>query len=417
LPQLRLPADASYLVTGGLKGFGLRTAQWLAEKGARHLILISRSGPSDDDARAAIADLQARGVNVVAAACDVTDRQALADLLAQTAATMPPLKGIVHAAAVIADGLATNATQAQIEQNLAAKVLGARHLHALTRQMPLDFCIYYSSATTLFGNPGQSAYIAANAWLERLAWLRRAEGLPATCVRWGAIDDVGFLARNEKIKQALQSRIGGAALPSAVALQALEDVLAADASGLGVLELDWRALGRFLPSAGAPKFSDVARHVDDDGYDHGGADDVAHLLATLDDEALHARVVDILKAELGEILRVPASKIDAARSVYDMGLDSLMGVELVVALENRFGIRLSVMALNESPTVENLAQRLVKLLRGDEGDGQAQPTDAVTATVAHIATSHAAEVSDASISEFVAEITRDDAVSQPRMIH
>jgi len=415
--RLCLPADASYLVTGGLGGFGLRTAQWLVDKGARHLILMGRSGPKDDHARAVMADFQARGVHVVAAACDVTDRNALADLLAQTAATMPPLKGIVHAAAVIADGLASKATQAQIEQNLAAKVLGARHLHELTRQLPLDFCIYYSSATTLFGNPGQSAYVAANTWLESLALLRRAEGLPATCVRWGAIDDVGFLARNEKIKQALQGRIGGAALPSAVALQALEDMLMTDASGLGVLELDWRTLGRFLPSADAPKFADVARHVDDDGYDHGGADDIAHLLATLDDEALCARVVDILKAELGEILRVPANKIDASRSVYDMGLDSLMGVELVVALENRFGIRLPVMALNESASVEKLALRLVTLLRGDACDEKEQPTDAVTATVTHIASSHAAEVSDASISAFVEEIARDDAVSQSRMIH
>ncbi|SUW53308.1 polyketide synthase [Bordetella holmesii] len=87
-------------------------------------------------------------------------------------------------------------------------MLGAYHLHALTRDAALDFCVYYSSATTLFGNPGQSNYVAANMWLEALAMHRRASGLPATCVRWGAIDDVGFLARNEAIRDALQSRMG-----------------------------------------------------------------------------------------------------------------------------------------------------------------------------------------------------------------
>jgi len=413
LPQLRLSADASYLVTGGLGGFGLRTAQWLAEKGARNLILISRSGPADEQARACIAELQTNGVHVHATACDVTDRAALMNLFEATAA-MPPLKGIIHAAAVIEDGLAVNATEAQIARNFAAKVLGARHLHELTRTMALDFCVYYSSATTLFGNPGQSAYIAANTWLESLAWLRRAEGLPATCVCWGAIDDVGFLARNTRVKQALQDRMGGAALPAAVALHVLEDMLLADANGLGVLELDWRALKRFLPSMDAPKFSDVARHVDDDGHEHGDADNIAHLLATLDDPALHAHVVELLKAELGEILRVPAHKIDAARSIYDMGLDSLMGVELVVALENRLGIRLPVMTLNEHATVDKLAQQLVKLLRDDHAQ---QPADDVTAAVAQIAASHAAEVSDAAISAFVEDMQRGDAADPQRMIH
>ncbi|WZB74644.1 SDR family NAD(P)-dependent oxidoreductase [Achromobacter insuavis] len=207
--SLALPVDGTYLITGGLGGFGLRTAQWLADKGARNLVLISRSGPAADSARDAIAALQASGVRVHAAACDVTDRQALEQLLTDIAQDMPPLRGIVHAAVVIDDGLARGATAKQIERTMRAKVLGAYHLHSLTRHLPLDFCVYYSSATTLFGNPGQSNYVAANNWLEALAAQRRAEGLPATCVRWGAIDDVGFLARNQKIKDACKPAWAG----------------------------------------------------------------------------------------------------------------------------------------------------------------------------------------------------------------
>jgi acyl transferase domain-containing protein/NADPH:quinone reductase-like Zn-dependent oxidoreductase/acyl carrier protein len=409
---LTLPADATYLVTGGLGGFGLRTAQWLADKGARNLILISRSGPVSEAAKTALAAFEAQGVRVHAAACDVTDRDALARLLDETAGTMPALRGIVHAAVVIDDGLARSATPAQIERTLAAKVLGAQHLHELTRALPLDLFIFYSSATTLFGNPGQSNYVAANGWLERLAAQRRAEGLPATCVRWGAIDDVGFLARNQKIKDALQGRMGGGALASQVALDALEDMIVADVSGLGVLELDWRALSRFLPTANLPKFSEIARQAGDNGDDDSGADDIAHLIATLDDAALHERFTDMLKAEIGEILRVSPDKIEATRSVYDMGLDSLMGVELVVALENRFGIRLPVMALNESPTPAKLAERLVLLLR-DEHDDQG---DAVTASVQHVVASHAAEVGSSSVSDFVDEIKMNGSLPMQRMI-
>lgn len=412
-PALTLPADATYLVTGGLGGFGLRTAQWLADKGARNLILISRSGPTSDDAQAALAAFAAQGVTVHAAACDVTDRAALVDLLKVTAATLPPLKGVVHAAVVIDDGLARSATPAQIQRTLAAKVLGAQHLHELTRDLPLDLFVFYSSATTLFGNPGQSNYVAANTWLERLAAQRRADGLPATCVRWGAIDDVGFLARNHKIKDALQGRMGGGALASQVALDALEDMLVANASGLGVLELDWRALSRFLPSAGLPKFSDIARRAGSSGDEDSNADDIAQMIATLDDATLHERFTEMLKNEIGEILRVSPDKIESTRSVYDMGLDSLMGVELVVALENRFGIRLPVMALNESPTPAKLAERLVLLLRDEHEDAQG---DAVAASVQQVVASHAAEVGSHTVSEFVDEIKMNGSLPMQRMI-
>lgn len=410
---LTLPADATYLVTGGLGGFGLRTAQWLVDKGARNLILISRSGPASEDAQSALAAFASQGVQVHAAACDVTNRDALARLLNETSATLPPLKGVVHAAVVIDDGLARSATPAQIQRTLAAKVLGAQYLHELTRDLPLGLFVFYSSATTLFGNPGQSNYVAANTWLERLAAQRSADGLAATCVRWGAIDDVGFLARNQKIKDALQGRMGGGALASQVALDALEDMLVTDASGLGVLELDWRALSRFLPTAGLPKFSDIARRAGDSGDEDGGADDIAQMIATLDDATLHERFTDMLKAEIGEILRVSPDKIESTRSVYDMGLDSLMGVELVVALENRFGIRLPVMALNESPTPAKLAERLVLLLR-DEHDGAT--SDAVTASVQQVVASHAAEVGSSSVSEFVDEIKMNGSLPMQRMI-
>ncbi|WP_322062768.1 SDR family NAD(P)-dependent oxidoreductase [Paraburkholderia sp. J63] len=397
--ELHLSTEASYLVTGGLSGFGLRTAQWLADKGARHLVLVSRSGPVADEAREAIAALRERGVEVHAAACDVTDRAALGALLTHIETQMPPLRGIVHAAMVIDDGLVRSATAAQIERVMAPKILGALHLDELTRALPLDFFVFHSSGTTLFGNPGQSNYVAANGWLEALGRQRRARGLPATSPRWGAIADAGFLARNQKVKDALQSRMGGNALPAATALGALEDMLLAGAGDLGVLELDWRALARFLPSAQTPKFAWVAHEAAATHQDEDSSGDIAELLATLNDSELHPVVVDMIKQEVSEILRVPADKIDPDRSVYDMGLDSLMGVELVVALESRFGIRLPVMALSESPTMTKLATRLIEALRGDD----AVEADNVAQQVAHVVAQHTEDVSSEAIAEFADE--------------
>ncbi|MDD5275380.1 MAG: SDR family NAD(P)-dependent oxidoreductase [Methylovulum sp.] len=371
---LTLSAQASYLVTGGLGGFGLRTAQWLVEKGARHLILLSRSGPVSAEAKAALAEFDGQGVIVRAASCDVTDKAALTLLLEQCAVAMPPLAGIVHAATVIEDSLVRNLTDSQIGRVLSPKIQGALNLHELTLDRPLDFFVLYSSITTLFGNPGQSSYVAGNLWLEALAANRRQQGLTATCVRWGAIDDVGFLARNVKIKDALQSRMGGAALSSARALAVLEDMLVANCPTLGVMEFDWRALGSFLPTARSPKFRELAMHSPNaDGHDDNRAD-IKRLLDELSTEELKATFIDMLKDELSQILLINKDKIDPDQSMYDMGLDSLMGVELMIALETRFEVQVPVMALSESPTLSRLADRLITQLRGTQAPAETSDT-------------------------------------------
>ena len=182
--SLTLPADATFLVTGGLSGFGLKTAEWLVQKGVRNLVLISRSGPVSDEAAKALIQLRQSGVTVHAAACDITDKTALSKLFAEIAQTLPPLKGVVHAAMVIHDGLIQTMDREQIRHVFAPKILGATYLHELTQQLPLDYFILFSSATTLFGNPGQGNYVAANYWLEAFAAYRESTGLPVTCVSW-----------------------------------------------------------------------------------------------------------------------------------------------------------------------------------------------------------------------------------------
>lgn len=414
--RLALRADGSYLVTGGLAGFGLRTAEWLADRGARHLALISLSGPVSEEARQGVARLRARGVEVLAAACDVTDWRALSGLVAEIGAKMPPLRGVVHAAAVYDDGLIRSMDAEKIRRVMAPKVLGAQYLHQVTLGMPLDLFVLFSSATTLFGNPGQGNYVAANSWLEALARQRRNQGLPAVCIRWGAIEDAGFLARNEKIRESLQGRMGGAALPAAVALDALETLLLADRSGLGVLEFEWRALARFLPSAGEAKFAELARLAGENETAESGAEDIQRLLAELPEAELHAAFVEMIKSDVGEILRVSPDKVDATRSLYDIGLDSLMGVELVTALESRFGLRLPVMALGETPTIASLAGRIIAMLRKAE-EVPAQGTAQATAQeVQQLVAQHDAQVTQESIARFAAEIAEQKGENAGRMI-
>jgi NAD(P)-dependent dehydrogenase (short-subunit alcohol dehydrogenase family)/acyl carrier protein len=402
---LSLDATGSYLVTGGLSGFGLRTAQWLAQKGARHLVLLSRTGAATPESQAAIAQFEQAGVSATAVACDVTDRQALASVLRKIEAEGPPLRGVVHAAMVIDDGLIRSMKAEQLEKVLAPKILGALNLDALTRASALDFFVLYSSATTLFGNPGQGNYVAANMFLEAMAERRRAEGLPATCAAWGPIADAGYLARNEQVRDALLARMGGTALGAEQALDVLERLLATGENNAGVLDLDWGALSRFLPSAGRPKFSDLARRSRRDAL---GADDIQDLRRWLDGlppDKLVPALTDILRKEIGEILRIPPEKVEPHRSVYDLGMDSLMGVELVTAVEGRIGVTLPLMALSEGPTIDRLVERIVHQLRpaaATEEPETAQQT--LSAQVQRIAEQHAAELGQEEVAAFAADL-------------
>lgn len=405
--NLTLVPSASYLVSGGLGGFGLRTAQWLAKHGAKHLILLGRSGAASDEARKGIADMQLQGATVTALSCDVTDIIHLKQCLAPWRAN---IRGIVHAAAVIEDGLIRNLTGDKLSRVLAPKVLGASNLHAISHGLDLDFFVLYSSATTLFGNPGQAAYVAANSWIEGLAQWRRAQGLPATCMLWGAIEDAGFLARNTQIRDSLQQRMGGRALAADAALDELGRVLSGGQDGdQAVLEFDWQALARFLPSSGAPRFSDLAREFSGETAADQNAV-FSEIVRQLDDDQLIERLVAMIRTELGQILRIAPEKLQTEKSVYDMGLDSLMAVELVVALEARFDVRLPVMALSESPTIDKLADKLKSILRAganeDEADADkaAQATHSTHAQVLALVRQHASESTPAEIDALVRSV-------------
>jgi len=365
LANVHFSADKCYFVTGGLSGFGLRSAQWLVEKGAKHLILINRSGVQSSETKTALATFAAQGINVHAAAVDATDKSALTALLTHCSITMPPLAGIIHAAAVIDDSLARNLTKKQLARVLEPKIQGALNLHELTLDKPLEFFVLYSSVTTLFGNPGQSNYVAANLWLEALAANRRQLGLPVSCIGWGAIDDVGYLARNGKIKEALQNRLGGAALASELALAQLDAILQTHSPTVAIMAFDWRNLSSFLPSSRSPKFLELAAHAPNTDLSDDHDTDIKRLLEELSDDVLRATFIEMLKEELSQILLVNKDKIDANHSMYDMGLDSLMGVELMIAIESRFRVQIPVMALSEASSLSKLADHLINHLRGD----------------------------------------------------
>ena len=394
----------THLVTGGLSGFGLETARWLASAGAEALALLGRRGPVDETARQFIASCRERGIKVFAEPCDVTNESSLTKALTAIRRDLPPLRGVFHAATVIDDALIMNLNLDQAETVLAPKMTGAALLDRLTRPDQLEYFVLYSSATTLFGNPGQSAYVAANTALEELAAKRQREGLTATCISWGPIGDTGYLARNEQIKEILAARTGGQPLASADALRFLGHALADGTSQVAWLDLDWGALARFLPSAAGSRF-DLLRHLRT--TDSGGQENSSDLLRELqrlEPEELRQTLKSLLKDEVGSILRVEPEKLDENRSLLEVGMDSLMGVELMTSLENSLGITIPLMALSEGPTISRLAERLSHVIKPPENAEEAGEST-LAATAKQLAAQHqVAGLSDEQVAELVADV-------------
>lgn len=389
---LKLDAAAAYLIVGGTGGLGFATARWMMERGARHLTLASRSGTlAPELAEEAARWCAENGTQVHTCACDVTDVLALSALLDDIDRRGTPLKGVLHSAMVIDDGLVRNLDDARFTAVLAPKLAGAWNLHRATRDMNLDLFVVYSSATTFLGNPGQASYVAANSFLEALIAQRRAANLAGTYMAWGPLDDVGFLARNTQTREALQSRIGGLSITSAEALAALERAIVDMSAGEAVVRLDWQALSLGMPAAHARRYAQMHVRGSHESAHENGAQMREQIIGLPFADAMH-RVEETLQVQIARILHMSPEKIESSRSILDMGMDSLMGMELGMAVEECFQVRLSIMTMAEGATVHSLAQRIVESIQTQGEASEEGGSNSVAAQVAAVAAQHALDV-------------------------
>ena len=395
---LALDESASYLVTGGLGGFGLATAAWLAEKGAGRLVLLGRGGAATPEAQAGVAALRAGGTEVVVCEADVCDRAALASVMDEIDSGSRPLRGIVHAAMVLDDALVINQNVEGFNRSFDPKAQGAFNLDDLTCDRNLDFFVLLSSVTTSIGNPGQSNYVAGNLYMESLARRRLSLGLPALAVGFGPIGDTGYLARNEGLRDALEARTGGAALSARQALAHLEQLMHQGRSGVAVANLDWRVLRRTLSAVRTNRFALL-----DPATEEGGksGDDIHEFLVGLSEAEVQETVTDLLSEQVAKVLRLPIERVERDASIYDLGMDSLMAVELHMAVEEQFHIHVPVMAVTEGASIRALAGRIAGQLasRGNSGSG-AQP--ARSQVVEGLAARHGESLDDEEIEAILA---------------
>jgi 8-amino-7-oxononanoate synthase len=356
-----LHGNGTYLVSGGLTGFGLATARWLAGCGARHVALLCRRGMRTPGADEAVAELRASGAVAAVFSADVTDRASLKCALDSIASSMPPLRGIVHAAMVLDDAPAQALDRRRIAAVIEPKARGALLLDEMTRKCALDLFVCYSSFAWEIGNESQAAYSAANAAMEAVCARRSASGRPALTIAWGPVAGAGTVAENAVIRSVL-ARQGASPLPLATAFDAIARCLREQRHAFSAMRCDWTALARFSRSvAASPRFSQV-RHRDE-GHDAPAASRPAQERLPVEPGERTAVLARLLAAEVASVLGLDASSIDASRALNSMGFDSLMAVELSDHVERRLRVILPKISLLQGGlTLGGLVEKVDALL-------------------------------------------------------
>ncbi|BFU44972.1 hypothetical protein KRMM14A1004_32090 [Krasilnikovia sp. MM14-A1004] len=377
-------ADGTVLITGGTGGLGAELARHLAAQGVRHLLLAGRRGAAAPGAAALRAQLGDAGARVTFAACDVSSRADVDRLIAEAPA---PLTAVIHAAGVLDDGLVTSLTPQRLDAVLAAKADGAWHLHEATRGLDLDVFALYSSVAGIMGGAGQGNYAAANAFLDALAELRRAHGLPGTSIAWGPWEpSAGMTA---ELGAAARERIARSGFPALTAAQghaAFDAAVATDRPTLAALNLSAAGarsaqgqvppLLRNLVAGGARPLVRTGR----------AAATVRDRLDTMDGTAQRAFLRDLITEYAAKLLGHPdPAAIDPERDFLELGFDSLIAVELRNQLSDALALRLPTSIVFDSRTPAGFAEWLLGELAG-AAPGAAAP--GATRTVAAGETVH-----------------------------
>ncbi|WP_372515626.1 SDR family NAD(P)-dependent oxidoreductase [Streptantibioticus ferralitis] len=357
--------DGTVLVTGGTGALGAEVARWLVRGGARHVVLTSRRGVDAPGAAELRAELAATGAEVTIAACDVADRGALEGLLGSIPAEYP-LTGVVHAAGVLDDGVLDALTPERFEYVWRAKALSALNLHELTRDLDLSAFVLFSSISGTLGSTGQANYAAANAYLDALAEQRRADGLAATSIAWGAWAEGGMAADAELERR---MRLGGVPpMAAELAIEALQRALDLDETAVAVADVDWE---RFAPGFTAVRPSPLlaelpeARSTAPAVPDGGSRSTLAQRLAGLSEAERERVTLELVRTYVAEVLgHSDVDEVESGRAFKELGFDSLTAVELRNRLGAATELRLPATLIFDYPTPAALAEYLRTELLG-----------------------------------------------------
>ena len=356
----KFSSEAGYLITGGLGGLGLQVAGWMIEQGARRLVLVGRSGPSAE-ALKMIAALEDKGAAVTVAQGDVSEPSDMERIFSGIESSGVALRGIIHAAGVLDDGVLMQQKWSRFVKVLAPKVRGAWLLHRRSRDLALDFFILFSSVSSVLGSAGQGNYAAASAFMDALAHYRRAQGLPGLSINWGAWDKIGMAAG---LKGQNRSRVidrGISLIDPEHGLRVLDLLLSTHSAQMTVMPVKWSILLQLYPEGQQPPiFEEMVRQTKSRKQAKAIGKETAELRRRLEAAPESDRrdiLISFVSSQVTKIMGLdPSHPLNLQTPFSDLGLDSLMAVELRNALAAGMGRSLQTSLVYDYPTIEKLTK-------------------------------------------------------------
>jgi len=419
IPQTAMPTrfrpDSSYLITGGLGALGLLVSRWMIQRGARHLILMGRTqlpprshwhtipeGSPEAAQIANIRELEALGASIHPAAVDITDEIALTSFLdAYESGDWPPIRGAIHAAGIVRDQILMHMDKDALTSVLRPKMLGAWALHHCLRGISLDFFVLFSSVAAVVTAPGQANYAAANAFLDALAYYRRAQGLPAMTINWGPWA-TGMVAKLNLIEHYAQR--GMDVIPPEFGMHIFDQLLGYNRVQAIVASVNWPLL--FESHTIIPP---LIHHLGDAEEEAGDTSSDGHknILQQLQDagqaEGL-GLVQSYLKGKVAQVLRCDQSRLDMDRPLNTLGMDSMMAVDLKNRVEKDTNVSLSIVALLQGTSAAQLALQITARLQGEGEAGNSEALEDLSE-----------QVDEATLTQLLEELERlslDDVTTQ-----
>ncbi|KAL9043945.1 MAG: hypothetical protein Q9214_002884 [Letrouitia sp. 1 TL-2023] len=367
----KLRADASYLLVGGLGGLGRATALWMMRQGAKNFVFASRSGMAKQEAKDTVDILNKQGANVAVIDCDVSKQEQVEALVAKSKSTMPPIRGVIQGAMVLRDALFQNLSLSDYNATVQPKVQGTWNLHNSLSKTDLDFFILLSSASGILGNTSQAAYAAASTFMDAFADYRNRIGLPAISFDLGVIDEIGYVAENKELKQALDKQ-GFEGIHESELMAMIESAIVTPrrkrASGQTITGLGMYNADGSQPTFEYPMFSHFRRiYLKTEqvgglvGNQVGNARESLRKAASVEEGA--NKVCEAIIAKMSSLLMLPADDISSAKPMSEYGIDSLVAVEMRNWLFREMDANIPILELLAKTSLLQLSEKIVRRSR------------------------------------------------------
>ena len=359
--------DVTYLITGGMSGFGFELAKWMVRNGACHLALVSRSGARDQSVLEDIEYLRSIGKQVMDCRADVTSLQDVKRIMGEISSDLPPIKGIIHGAMVIDDQFMNEMDEECFNKVLYPKMLGAWNFHQVTKDIELDHFIQFSSFSAVIGAVKQANYNAGNAFLDALSHYRHARGLPSLTINWGALIGAGFVERNQKTAAYL-NKLGMKPYKMLDTQHVMSLLLPKSNAQVVASVVDWAQLVKLSPALSvAPLYSKVVQKISERG---SGGSVRPQVLAAQGEERLRI-LEEFIAGQVANVFGTEVAKVDRDTALTNIGLDSLMAIELMNRMESELGINLPMGSVLNGPNIRELAGNILEqILSEDENHSE-----------------------------------------------